>query len=375
MALTVKVFKGLIVASSVFLFLAPVKAEDVIYRKGGANPLKVDQVTFESYEEVRYKKSGTPPELKLSADKVASVVYGDEPEAYKNGLNFFNNYDYENAVSSFKLAMETKNGRKWIKTYSLFWIAKSYQAWGNANPEKLKDAVKAYNDLLSADPKTRFYPEVLLNLAICYSKSGDHGSALQTLERLGKDAYEKKMGVVWEARAKHEKAQADLRAGLLDDAERDFRSSETFCEEQAGKTKNLAVAAELKRLSGLDRLSQGAVLIKKKKYQEAKNFFDGILNDSSSSLEALAGAQNGLGECSLAQKNLKDAQIEFAVAKVKYGVVKEEAAKATYYLGICCLELKDKEPMCKKKAQDYFQEVVDYYGETSWAKKARKMLK
>jgi outer membrane protein assembly factor BamD (BamD/ComL family) len=38
------------------------------------------------------------------------------------------------------------------------------------------------------------------------------------------------------------------------------------------------------------------------------------------------------------------------------------------------LELKDKEPQYKKKANDYFQEVVTYYPSTTWAKEAQKML-
>jgi tetratricopeptide (TPR) repeat protein len=350
-------------------------AEDEIWRKGTSAPLTVNQVTAETYEEVRYRKAGIASEQRLSADKVIRIVYGDAPDAFKQGEKFFENYDYENAISSFKLSMEAANARDWVKTYARLWIGRSYQAWGAASSEKYRDAVSTYEELLKEDPKTRFYAEVLFNQAECHSLSGDVSSAVATFDRLSKDAYDLKLGVVWEARAKHGKAEAKLAGGLLDEAERDFRSSMTFAEEQAAKAEDPSVAAELKRLAGLDRLAQGSVMIKRKKYNQAKDFFKQILNDTASEQEARAGAQNGLGECYLAEKLLKDAQMQFAVAKVQYGSVTEEAAKATYFLGVCCEELGDKEPKAKKRAQDYFQEVVDLYGATVWAKEARKKLK
>jgi TolA-binding protein len=349
-------------------------ADDEIWRTGSTAPLMADQVTSETYEEVRYRKSGVSSEQRLSADRVVRIVYGDAPDAYKQGERFFENYDYENAVSSFKLAMES-NARDWVKTYARLWIGRSYQAWGAADPGKYKDAISAYEELLKENPKTRFYAEVLFNQAECYSRSGDVSNAVATYERLGKDAYDLKLGVVWEARSKHGKAQAKLSGGLLDEAERDFRSSETFAVEQAGKTEDAGVKAELERLASLDRLSQGSVMISRKKYSQAKDFFNEIIKNTASTPDAMAGAQNGLGECFLAEKQIKDAQMQFAIAKVQYGAVIEEAAKATYFLGVCCEELGDKEPKSKKRAQDYFQEVVDLYGSTSWAKEARKKLK
>ncbi len=348
--------------------------EDIILKKSTNKPMKVDKVTLETYEEVRYKK-GSGSEQKLTADKVYKVEYGDTPDAYIQGMNLLRNYDYENAVSSFRLAMEDGRVRDWIKTYALYHIGKAYQAWGNSTPSKYGDAIKAYKDLLTANPKTRFYADVLMNLAICYSQSGDIQNAVTTLDRLAKEAYEKKLGIIWEANAKHQKANIELEGGLLDDAERDFRSSENFCREQAGKCEDPPVKSYLEKLASLAKLSQGTILIKRKKYSQAKNFFNEIVNNSASIPEAIASAQNGLGECLLTEKKLKEAQIQFVTTKVVYGGIVEEAARATYFLGVCCLEMKDLEPRYKKKAHDYFREVVDLYPKTRWAKEARKKLK
>jgi len=367
--------KTLSLSVILFAILGSIRAEDQIIRKTSAAPLRVDKVTAETYEEVRYRQRGRTAELKLTADKVLEVIYGDQPAAYRQGLRFLDKMDYENAVASLKLSMEGTGIRPWVKTYALLHMGQAYHLWGSTDKTKFQEAINTYNNLLEIDPKTRFYAEVLLNMALAYSANGDLSNAVATFDRLGKEAYEKKLGVLWEARAKHEKAEAKLLAGQLDDAERDFKSSETFCTEQAKKTEDAGIQAELNRLAGLDRLSQGMVLIKRKRYKQAKDFFNGVLSNSNSTLEAMAGAQNGLGECFLAEKRLKDAQNQFGIAKVVYGGVTAEAAKATYYLGICCLELKEKEPKYKMMAQTYFQEVVTLYPTTTWAKEAQKKLK
>jgi len=367
--------KALIVTVLMILTCAQIRADDEIWRKGSAAPLKVDKVTQEDFEEVKYRKRGIATEQRISADKVVKIVYGDAPHSFKQGLKFYDNLDYENAVNSFKLSGEASNVRDWIKTYSRYWLGLSYQAWGSKRTEKYSDAIKAYDSILRDDPKSRFYAEVLLNLADCYASQGDVSNAVATYDRLGKEAYDKKLGILWEARAKHYKAIARLNGNLLDEAERNFRSSESFCREQARKSEDPGVLAELEMLAGLDLLAQGSVLIQRKRYSQAKTFFDDILKNDSSPIEAKAGAQNGLAQCSLAEKRVKEAQLEFATTKVLYGSIVEEASKATYYLGVCCLELKDKEPKYKKKAQDYFEEVISLYPASTWAKEARKQLK
>gem|GEM_PF-3081530 len=358
-----------------FVLLGSIRAEDQIIRKTSAAPLRVERVTAETYEEVSYRQRGVSSEKKLSADKVREVIYGDQPAAYTQGIRFLEKMDFENAIASLKLSMEGSGVRDWVKTYARLHMGRAYQLWGASDKSKFQEAINTYNDLLADDPKTRFYAEVLLNMALAHSSNGDLSNAVATFERLGKEAYEKKLGVVWEARAKHEKAEAKLLAGQLDESERDFKSSETFCTEQAKKTDDVVLKAELDRLAGLDRLSQGKVLIKRKRYKQAQDFFKGVLSNSSSTLEAMAGAQNGLAECFLAEKKVKEAQNQFAIARVVYGAVSVEAAKATYYLGICCLELKEKEPKYKMMAQTYFQEVVTLFPATFWAKEAQKKLK
>ena len=271
--------------------------------------------------------------------------------------------------------MEVDGVRPWIKTYGRFQIANTYLAWGAKNAVKYQDAIKFYEELLSQDPTTRFYAEVLLCLGLSHASSGDMSSAVSTFDRLAKDAYDKKLGVIWEARAKFEKAVALLDGDRLDESERAFSTAGTFCTEQATKTQVAAEVAKLNELAVLSKLARGQVYIKKNKFSQARDFFTEILNKKDSALAAKAGAQNGLGECFLAEKNLKEAQVQFATTRVLYGIEDVEVAKATYYLGVCCLELKDKEPSYKMRAQNYFQETIDLFPSTKWAKEARKKLK
>lgn len=367
--------KCLILLALLSFSLSDASAEDIIWRTGTNNPLTVDRITKETYLEVSYKLRANRPESKLTIDKIVSLEYGDTPDAYNQGLRFLDNYDYENAVNSFKLAMEVQGVRPWIKTYARFQIGNAFLAWGNKTPVKYQEAIKFFEELLSTDPMTRFYAEALLNLGLSHAGSGDLSSAVKTFDRLAKDAYDKKLGVIWEAMAKFKKAECLLEGDRLDEAERAFNTAGTFCTEQSTKTEVPAEVARLKEIAVLSKLSRGQVFIKKKKFSQAKDFFTEILGKKDSSLKAKAGAQNGLGECLLAEKKLKDAQVQFAMTKVLYGREESEVAKATYYLGVCCLELKDKEPSYKMRAQNYFQETIDLFPSTDWAKEARKKLK
>ncbi|MHC4942931.1 MAG: tetratricopeptide repeat protein [Planctomycetota bacterium] len=343
---------------------------DIIKRSDTGKKMTVDKVIGETYKEIRYKLRSS--EKTITTDKVEEIIYYDVPTAFKNGLAFVEKGEYENALNSFQLAMEARGVRDWIQVYSLFEKAKAYQQWGLSDNSKFKNAVETFNELLDQAPETRFYAEVLFGLAMSYSLSGDLANAVKAFDQLAQEAYEKKLGVIWEARAKYEKALAQMNGGKYDDAERDLRSAMTFATEQAKTVKDdPGLQATLNRIAGLARLNQGTVLIKKKKNSDARRFFEEILNNTSSSRDAQAGAMCGLGECLLSEKKLKEAQEQFATAKVLYFDLAEEGARATYFLGELCLELKDKEPNYKKRAKDYFQEVIDLYPETSWAKQAR----
>lgn len=346
------------------------QSRDVIVRADTGKKLTVDQVVSETYKEVRYKSRAV--EKTISADKVGEIIYHDVPQAYKNGLSFLEKGEYENAVNSLNLAMEKRGVGDWIQTYGLFNIAKAYQLWGLTSPSKFQKAVESYNKILEVNPETRFFPEVLFGLAESYALHGDLANAVKAYDRLAQEAYDKKLGALWEARAKYEKAVAQLNGEAFDDAERDLRSAMTFAAEQAKSARNDPVLeAALNRIASLSRLNQGSVLIKKNKVSDARRFFEDILQDSTSSRDALAGASCGLGECLWTEKKLKEAQEQFAKARVLYFDIPEEGARAAYYLGLICLELKDKEPNYKKRAKDYFQEVIDLYPKTSWAKQAR----
>ena len=341
---------------------------DEIQRVSGGNLTGV-RVISETYQEVKYKKGAY--EGKIASSKVTEVVYGDAPESYRNGLDYLKSGDYENAVKSFKLAMEKRSVRPWIKTYGLLGTARAYQRWGGAEPAKYKDAAAAYEALLKQAPSTRFLAEVLFELGRCQAAAGDINAAVATFDRLAKEAYAKKLGVAWEAKARFQKAMVRLQGNQADEAERDFRSALTFATKQLKSVEDEAAKAELERIAALSRLNQGTVLIKRKKYAEARTFFQQILGDSSSTSSAKAGAENGLGEILLAEGKLKEAQVQFARAKVLYTDISEEAARATYFLGVLCLELKEREPNGQRRAKDYFQEVVTWYPDTEWAKKAR----
>ncbi len=363
--------QAMFIAGAWILFLVPgafAQKQDLIFRKDSSKPLSVDKVISETYTEVKYKKGSR--ENKISSDKVSHINYYDVPEAYQNGLSLAGKGEFENALNSFKLAMEDKGVRSWIKTYSLIEIGKLYQQWGLSSKDKLVEAVKTYEKLLEGNPETRFYPEVLLNMGISQADNGDLAGAIETLDRLAQEAYDKKLGTIWEAKARFEKANAQLKCKSLDEAGRGFSSAKKFASDQA-KSAEKELSDELLKMCGKATIIQGSIMIEKNNLREAQNFFEGIIKDETSGRDIKAGAECGLGKCLMADKNLKEAQIQFARAKVLYGDITDAGAQATYYLGLLCLEMKEDEPNSKKKAQSYFKELIEWYPGTDWAKQAR----
>lgn len=379
--ITTRLHTALVFIISAVMFLGistdlSAQNRDVIIRKDTGKKQAVDKVISETYKEITYKSQSS--ERKIDADKIKEIIYYDIPGPYRAAMTYMEKAEYENAINSFELAMEKRTARSWVKTYSLYHIARSYQMWGSKSKAQLGKAITTYQDLLKRDPETRFYPEVLYNIAACYAAQGDSAKAVKAFEELGNEARNKKLGIRWEAKAKYDKAFTQLSAGKFDDAERDFRSAMTFASDQSrsvAKTgENPALVTELDQLSTMARLNQGTVMIRKNKISDARRFFNDILNNASASRAAKAGASCGLAECLLTEGKLKEAQVEFAKSKVLYFDIPEEGAKATYFLGELCLLLKTREPAYKKAAKGYFQEVLDVYPETSWANKARAKL-
>ena len=141
---------GALVVLSGLALAAPA---DRIYRTTGGRAVVVDAVTSDQWDEVKYKKGAN--DLNFPGMTVRSIEYGDAPESYTVALQKRDAGEFENAVSLLKSAQSDGKVRPWIKVAAPFEIAKTFLAWGGKDKSKFDLAVKAFDEALAANAKTR----------------------------------------------------------------------------------------------------------------------------------------------------------------------------------------------------------------------------
>lgn len=363
-------------AGALFLFssLALAAPADRIYRTTGGRAVVVDAVTSDQWDEVKYKKGAN--DLTFPGMTVRSIEYGDAPESYTVALQKRDAGEFENAVSLLKSAQSDGKVRPWIKVTAPFEIAKTYLAWGTKDKSKFDLAVKAFDEALAANAKTRLRPEILSGRAQANLGAGHLDAAVKDYEALEKEAYENKYGVRWELRALADKAAALDDGGKGDDAKREYSRLEKSARGFTGNAEldaaDKAFAAEM---AGIARLAQGRVMIRDNKAADAERFFDQIVKDTNEVAPVRASALTGKGEALHKLGKLKDAQLCFAQVRIKYASATDAVAEATYRLGLVCTDLGAAEPKGAKLAQDYFLEVVSRFGSSRWARLAQDKLR
>ncbi len=356
------------------VLLAPGAAADEILQRGAQRPFK-GSVLSEDVGKVKYKLENVPQPQELDAALVADIQYDDAPEPYVKGRELLRKGEAENAANSFRLALKAKTKNNWIAVYGNYYLGVSLQMLGSKDANKLKDAAATFAQLLKDSPDCRFLPDALQRQADALAASGDATGAAAVYDRLATVAREKKLGILWEAQAQVKKADAFASNGMTKEATAAYSQAGSFAESNAAQQKDENVKQSLLAIVGRAQLSQGATLLRDKKYLEAKQFFERVAQGSNATAEVVASALNGIGEVLLEEGKSHDALDQFARVRVRYYLVHEQAARATYFLGRSVLALKDAEPNGRKKASDYFAEVIERYGDTPWADRARAEIK
>jgi TolA-binding protein len=353
---------------------APAATADEILQKNSQRPFRCT-VLSEDVSKVKYRLDNVPQPQEIDAALVAQVSYDDAPEAFVKGQEFLKKGDGENAVNSFRLALKSKTRGNWINVHGNYHLGVALQMWGAKDASRYKEAAATFAQLLKDAPECRFLPDALRRQGDALAASGDANGAAAVYDRLAQVARDRKLGILVEADSMIRKADAFARAGMSKEAEAAYGQAGSFAESNAAQQKDETLKRQLQGIGGKAQLSQGTALLRNKKFVEAKQFFERVAQAPSSSPDVVAAALNGVGEVLLEQGNARGALDQFARVRVRHYLAREETARATYFLGKTVLALKDAEPNGRKKAADYFAEVVERYGDTTWADRARAEIK
>ncbi|MBM4016488.1 MAG: tetratricopeptide repeat protein [Planctomycetes bacterium] len=269
-----KLSRVAVVASALVAFAGAARADEIVLYKG--DTLTNVTVTNESYEGLTYKKKGIQAEQSLAAAKVREVRYtGKKSKFYEFGEDALAAGDLAKAAEFFKTAAAP--AKNWEKQYGLFQVAECLRRMN-----KLEDAIKAYNELLTAVPKTRFYGDCYERIAQCQRAQRKPDEAKATYEQLKGQVTLKSLGQRWEL-------LADFRLLELDE-KNDSKKALTGYQDLQAK------AAEFPDVANMARLRVGYVMIQQGQIDKARKFFEDIIKDRQASDTAVvAGAYNGLG--------------------------------------------------------------------------------
>ena len=332
------------------------RADEIVLYKGDA---RTDvTVTDETYEGVVYRQKGIPAPQNYPAAKVREVIYTKRSKFYSFGDDAFAVGDYAKAAEFYKTA--AASAKNWEKQYGLFNVAECLRL-----SNKLDDAIKAYNELLTAVPKTRFVGDCYERIALCQRALRKPDDAKKTYEQLKGQVTLKNLGARWEL-------LADFR--LLELQEKGDPKGAL-----AGYQELQTKAAEFPDVANMARLRVGYVMIQEKQIDKARKFFEDIIKDrqaSSGDMTIVAGAYNGLGTTYLAKPTLTAADYDAALFPFfrtifHYGdsLKQSELLAEALYQGGICLDSREGENN-KKRAKILFSRCAEEFPTSEWAKKA-----
>lgn len=336
---------------------AAARADEIVLFKG--EPRSGVTVKEETFEGVVYLQKGIPQPQNYPAAKVRSVVYEKKSRYYEIAEDALAVRDFAKAGELFKTA--AANAKNWEKQYGLFQYADCLRAQGKA---KLDEAIKAYNDLLTEVPKTKFFGECYERIAACQRSQGKLDDAKKTYEQLKGQVTLKNLGARWEL-------LADFR--LLELSEKsDANAALTGYDELQKK------AAEFPDVANMARLRVGYVMIQKQQIDKARSYFNDIIKDrQASDVQTVAGAYNGLGTSFVSGKkdptldDFNNALFPFFRTVFKYGdeLGQSELVAEALYWGGRCLEGRGKENDVKR-ARQLYDRCKKEYPTSEWAKLA-----
>ncbi|MBI5779935.1 MAG: tetratricopeptide repeat protein [Planctomycetes bacterium] len=325
------------------------------------------EITSETYNGVEIKVKGTSAVKTIKLDLIKNITYRDEQKDYLNGKQLQQDGKYPQAIESYKKALNDTRLRAIFKQHVLYNIAVCYH-----NAKQLDEAIQAYDEVLKAFEKTRYFKQVYFNKSECAAKKPDLEKALSILDDAkvkGQDLGDKF------------KLEVDLRkANLLEDNKKLDEAKAIY--NQLKTRAQMQPAIRDRAMIGLGRVELAGGNI-----SGAEEAFNEVIEKSTDAV-AKAGAYNGKGDCLMANpkadyKIIKNALFAYLRSKLLYpapaGEPTMEEEKAIYNAGLCCEKLAQALPQEKKKvyinnAKILYLEVKQKFPGSRFVPEANKRL-
>lgn len=333
---------------------------DTIELTDGKKFLRV-KVVKEGLLKVEYKKPGLPTQY-VDSIRVKDIKYDGTGQEYKTARETYDNGAFAEAAGLFRDVADNTSKAP-FKAHCLYRAAVAFQKGG-----EYKTAVQAFTEFANATPDHRLYPDALQNRAICYLALGDTQKAEAAFALLKKKVEEKGLPEFWQLEAEYW-ATFMLERKSPDKAEAAFKDLYDRTKKNYPSIANKA------------RLRIGRVYMRQRKYKQAFDLFDEIIQnrnpDSESEREIVAWAYLSRGNCVMNMPKKGDGKAEFKKALYdmlrvvhQYEDIGVTQAEAMYWAGKCFQQVGGKD--ATKHWQGLFRRLQRKWPGTSWAQEAAK---
>lgn len=333
------------------------EADTIKFMDGRKATAKV-QVTNETLEKVEYKRRGIRQTQSYDSNLVSEVTYTDPPEEFLIGEENLGLLAFEDAAKFFRLAAADAGSRKGLQAKCLYMAGEALRRGGQQ-----KEAIELFDDLMAAQPDSRYVPHCLLMRGVALAESGDVTRAEAAFKKLSTEADSKGYGERW-------KFEGDLQLLVLNeikDPAGTLESYQRLASQTDGKHPSVANQAKLRI---------GRVYIATKQYDQAEQYFRNIIdNRAASAREIVAGAYNGLGSALRNKPNASEDDYRTALYNhlrviVSYSDIFDEQAEALYSAGKCFQRVPGKDSLARAKMM--LHRCINEYPNSDWAQEAQK---
>jgi tetratricopeptide (TPR) repeat protein len=370
---------------------------DIIVRFDG-KPVPPTKITQGNYLEVKGKKGG---EVKVKAFEVKEIRRANA-ESYASALQAMEVEKYRVAALLFIRMMESLPDQKWAIEYGNYGIGNAlflngdYGGFTGRSGTKYAAASVYFKKALEANEKSRFLPDIMAKLPVCYAeeeKFDQATAALAEAEKKIKD-YGREVFTTFNTREPEKRAMAALAMG-------DSRVAERMAEKGKGDwqaAKDKWIIARTRCFDYPQMLGEAVdgllrTLLTMKDYNTASSEAESIISKFKNSgdvkqLPLLPSAYFALGRAYLQQAQEYDGKNQLQQAREFYakarwaftGVIaqffdnEEYVTQAYYWAGVCYEKLKDLETDAMDKAVRQWKVIVSNYPKSGFRDLAQQSI-
>lgn len=347
-------------------------------KKDGSPQLLAGVVTSNNLDQVVVQVAGK--ETKVNSDLVVRITWGEVPPSFKDARVYFQRGQYGDAAAQFRLASSDASARDVVKASARLWAAQALLRWGASDPLHFAEAAEEAAKFLSEFPSNREVPEARMLQARAKWLAGQAGDAGQLYKAIygewkgteGTPGYRREL--CFEAGLSAARALCQVQPPDTLGAREIYSSLEKAAGDALAELDPLAPGrSQLQRFQDEAVVGPGFVELAGNNSTRALTFFQGKLGAAGASDTARFAASFGLAQALAAGGKLREAQAEFARVSGLEHSDRDRAAAAQVGLAETTIKLAD--PDATPQARAWLESVIQAYGDTLSAAKAREMLK